>query len=256
MSPCELLAQHMFVCMEPPWAQRALQTGVVGGGGSGGEPAAEAGDRKGSAVSRPASRTVPRGTLMFLLASKGKQMENECWHQAWSTGAKTSSYWTLNSNWVFVQHLCATWSMVRRHFGATLISLLATGHTLPFVSFQLYLALDQRLFEITSASSRVCKTFLPLMVSFFPWLTHEWFFSSFFLQCGQHVSGFLWCAAHPEFTSKTKLVYQALSCRLLPHGRQMTCPTFDLLVNRMYNHTFPLGQWEQYQGIDSVTYQN
>lgn len=35
MSPCEPLAQRMFVCMEPPWVQRGLQTGVGGGGGGG-----------------------------------------------------------------------------------------------------------------------------------------------------------------------------------------------------------------------------
>lgn len=88
MSPCEPLAQRMFVCMEPPWAQRGLQTGVGGGGGGG--AAAAAGDLKGNAVRRSASRTTPRGTLMFPPASKGKQMGNERWHQAWATGAKTS----------------------------------------------------------------------------------------------------------------------------------------------------------------------
>lgn len=95
MSACELVAQHMFVCLEPPWAQRGLQTSVEGGGGDGGgggggPAAAEAGELKGNAVCRPASHRAPRGTLMFLSASKGKQMGGERRHQAWATAAKTS----------------------------------------------------------------------------------------------------------------------------------------------------------------------
>lgn len=189
MSPCELLAQRMFVCMNPPWAQRGLQTGVGGGGGGGG------------------GQETWRATLCASRPVAQHPEELSCSRQAakvnrWGTSAGTRpgplvlklqgiNHILLNS--VRQLSLCTAFVCSVTHviwpFETTWISLSYETHLTTFFHFFL------KVFSPDYFRKQSFLETFPLFHVFFPPLL-------FFLlpQCGQHVSGSLQRTAHLQLT--------------------------------------------------------